>query len=66
MNRFISFLVLMFMGTFVYSQKNTPFGCITFGENKNILPMGRLKSKSTNTPKEIRLVFHVCYTDAIE
>ena len=66
MNRFISFLVLMFMSTFVYSQKTTtPFGCITFGENKNILPMGRLKSKSTNTPKEIRLVFHVCYTDAI-
>lgn len=66
MKRFISFLILMFMGTFVYSQKNTaPFGCVTLGENKNILPMGRMQSKSVNYPKEIKLVFHVCYTDAI-
>lgn len=66
MNRFISFLVLMFLGNFVYSQKNPQtFGCVTFGENKNILPMGVYKQRHSNFEKEIKVVVHICYSDNI-
>jgi hypothetical protein len=39
------------------------------GDGKNPLPMGFLKNKSNrdiNTPKEIKVVVHIVYTDAIE
>src|SRR5210317_2088848 len=48
---------------------NTPdsleFSCAQLGDSINVLPMGFIQKRGTNTPKTIPVVVHVVYTDSI-
>lgn len=66
MIRLIPLFILMLSSITTFSQKNSEiFGCVTYGENRNILPMMRTKSKTPNFNKEIKVVVHICYSDNI-
>jgi hypothetical protein len=62
-------LLLGFLSLIINSTAQEPMSCAMLGDGKNPLPMGFLKNKSNrdiNTPKEIKVVVHIVYTDAIE
>jgi hypothetical protein len=61
--------LLGFLSLIINSTAQEPMSCAMLGDGKNPLPMGFLKNKSNrdiNTPKEIKVVVHIVYTDAIE
>lgn len=47
------------------TETGESFSCVQLGDSTNVLPMGFMQRKSTNTPKTIPIVVHVLYTDAI-
>ena len=63
MIRLIPLFILMLSSLTSFGQtRRIPFGCQTMGEIKNTLPESRMRSKSVNTPKNIRCVVHVCHS----
>jgi hypothetical protein len=61
-------LLLGFISLIFSSTAQEPMSCFTLGDTTNVLPMGFLKNRSknrSNTPKEIPIVVHIVYTDAI-
>ena len=60
--------LLGFLSLIVSSTAQEPMSCFALGDTTNVLPMGFLKNRSknrSNTPKEIPIVVHIVYTDAI-
>jgi hypothetical protein len=61
-------LLLGFFSLITFSIAQEPMSCFALGDTTNVLPMGFLKNRSknrSNTPKEIPIVVHIVYTDAI-
>jgi len=61
-------LLLSFLSLVILLPAQEPMSCAILGDTTNVLPMGFLKNRNknrSNTPKEIPIVVHIVYTDAI-
>jgi hypothetical protein len=68
MRKLIWLSVFLMSITNLTAQLDAPMVCGTPEHSENVLPMGFLKNRSNrnNTPKEIKVVVHIIYSDSIE